>query len=63
MLKIVSNLVKKHYLQNSGELQTWGKIENYQVYLDGRVYVLDTDGNLTNGASAVSHSLARVVLK
>jgi hypothetical protein len=64
ILKSISKMVRKHYLANNGELQMWGKIENYVYHhFDGKQYVFDSNGCLLENAKEVFESRATLFLK
>jgi hypothetical protein len=48
LLKIVSDIIHNHYVNNKDGLVLWGRIEKYVLYLFGEFYTFDTDGNLIN---------------
>jgi len=57
IFKIISNLVKEHYLTCKGELALWGEICNYVYYhRDKKTYVFDKDGNLLPTDTKVNQS-------
>lgn len=43
ILKMISQEIKKHY-QERDSLPLWGPIVNYQVHLEGDIYVFDVNG-------------------
>jgi len=49
-LAYIRNYVKKHYKENSGKLELWGKIQNYIYKSDwfDKYLVIDKDGNVIN---------------
>lgn len=55
--------VKSHYVQNNGNLGTWGKIVNYQVHLQDKVYLFDIKGNHLENAASVIENCATMSLK
>jgi len=62
-LSYVSELIKKHYMNNSGELKHWGKIKFY-VYHNGfgEIFTFDVDGNLLKeGAEFVENSYGLLI--
>jgi hypothetical protein len=45
ILQMVSEIVRKHYIEKQGRLGVWGEIQNYVYYHDdGSRYVFDTEG-------------------
>ena len=47
ILEEVSEMIRRHYLQNEGRLTVWGKIHAYSYHhIDGSVYLFATDGTL-----------------
>ncbi len=62
VLKEISRVVKTHYHDTKGKLPMWGNIVNYAYHhKNGKVYVFDTDGNLTE--QEVEESLATLSVK
>lgn len=51
ILKIVSDIIHNHYLNNKDGLVLWGRIKMYVLYLFGEIYSFNTDGNLINDKS------------
>lgn len=48
--KIISDMVKKHYITSEGTIGIWGKIKNYVYHHnDNKSYIFDIDGNLLEG--------------
>ncbi len=47
MFEIVSRIIRKHYISNSGILAFWGKIYYYHYFhTDGQKYIFNLDGTL-----------------
>jgi ribonucleotide monophosphatase NagD (HAD superfamily) len=63
ILEIISQRIKKHYKENKGELKVWGKIANYQLHLEGKTYIFDTDGVLQKNTFPICESKATLSLK
>jgi transcription antitermination factor NusG len=63
ILKILSKKIQKHYKENKGELKVWGKIANYQLHLEGKTYIFDTDGVLQKNIFPICESRATLSLK
>jgi len=44
ILKKVSTTIAQHYTSNNGYLPIWGKIQNYQLHLFGKIYTFNPKG-------------------
>lgn len=63
VLEMVSDVVRHHYEESSGELPLWGKIRRYVYHhRDGRVFVFDTEGRLVPEVQKVEESRAQLSL-
>jgi hypothetical protein len=63
ILKMVGDLVRRHYEESDGELPLWGKIHRYAYHhSDGRVFVFDMEGKLLPEAQKVEESRAQLSL-
>ncbi|MBD3795965.1 MAG: hypothetical protein IE881_08580 [Epsilonproteobacteria bacterium] len=63
LFQIIGAYVKNHYEQNNGDLGTWGKIVNYQVHLQDKVYLFDIKGNHLDNEVPVPENCATMSLK
>jgi len=60
----VSNLIKKHYRETSGEIPMWGKIDNYLYHhFDGKQYAFDSNGRLLDTTTGINESRATLSIK
>ena len=63
ILEILSKKIKEHYETNKEGLVVWGKIVNYQVHLEDKIYLFDTDGILKENVVPVFENKATLALK
>ena len=63
ILEILSLKIKAHYARNKEGLLIWGKIATYQVHLEDKVYIFDTNGVLQQDVVPVYESKATIGLK
>ena len=60
-LKIVGDIVKKHYLSSNGKLQLWGEIFTYIYHnTDGKKFVFNPDGTLSINQGEIMESRAEL---
>jgi len=61
ILDMMGEIVKEHYISNNGEIPLWGKIHNYVYHhIDGRKFVFDIDGTLSQNQSEIMESRAEL---
>lgn len=63
ILKIVSNIIYNHYVNNKDGLVLWGKIENYLLHLFDEIYTFDTKGNLINSINDKLEQKVVIIIK
>lgn len=44
IVQFMSNVIKQHYIVNRGSLGVCGKIKNYNLHIDDKIYLFDTNG-------------------
>mgnify|MGYP006995583673 CR=1 FL=1 len=60
ILHLISTIVKQHYLQSKGDIGIWGKVKNYLFEYNGKKYVFDINGMVTEDEVFENRAILRV---